>query len=156
MEKSMNYKQKALDHVRSVCPELMELSFGCWVYSEWRNSRVRHFVLHADYDRRWGRANDKYVWIAEARWGKKPNGGSTKKVLADDVTIIGHTPHLDHWLRGVGIDETTDVYVNSELETLSVVKQSTPLNLVAQYNLTKDGENQSEEFYKAYCEIVGV
>ncbi|MEX0281433.1 MAG: hypothetical protein AB3N13_09635 [Arenibacterium sp.] len=91
-------KQKALDHVRSVCPDLTE--------------RI-----------------------------------PTVSGL-DGERVVGHTPHLEHWLRGIdgGIETHLDEGVFEILMFSKWVK----------YDLTKDGENQSEEFYKAYCEIVGV
>lgn len=141
MEK--NYKELALTHVRDVCSELRKLSFGCWV----RYFGVEERVVKEHPDK-----VDFWRFESSAPYcdlDVSPNDASGFK-------IIGHTPHLEHWLRGMGIDEATDVYVHSEMETLSVVQQQTPRNLVAGYDLTKDGENQSEEFYKAYCEIVGI
>ena len=67
----------------------------------------------------------------------------------DKLNIIGHTPHLEHWLRGI-----EEAKVNSFwFETQKGGLEGFVYHI---YNLTKDGENQSEEFYKAYCEIVGI
>lgn len=57
---------------------------------------------------------------------------------------LGHTPHLEHWLSGIE-HLKGDSYQEACRNTLLKV-----------YNLTQDGGNQDESFYKAYCQIVGV
>ena len=142
----MNYKQKALDHVRIVCPELMELSRGCCVECEPN-------LQHPKYVTATGKNSEGEEYI-DITPGSVINRLYKKKKFAHDKTykIIGHTPHLEHWLRGIGTvspKPSVDLW-SIELEINSDRKDN------CLYNLTKDGENQSDEFYKAYCEIVGV
>lgn len=116
------YKNKALDHVRSVCPELTEAV----------NEPAKKIVT--DYGH--GTLHEE----SPARCYFKYN-----------------TPHLEHWLRGLHQGaETTSLYLAEGLLQIIIGERDNDFAFRLDYNLTKDGENQSEEFYKAYCEIVGV
>jgi len=140
----MNYKQKALDHVRNVCPELMELGRGCVI-------ELHHDIGREVIDREYPILDNKitdgpyYNCIDSDR---KVNRKVIKK-------IIGHTPHLEHWLRGIESAWGDLDNVCLRHERLSICINFDDDHWL-DYNLTKDGENQSEEFYQAYCEIVGV
>ena len=125
----MNYKQKALDHVRSVCPELNEPAYD----------KVQTIV-----DDLTDRKGLKQEW-----WGIDEQ--IRDEIIDEWGKIIGHTPHLEHWLRGMG----SGWAVNGVGQMLNDGFDEWGL-CGFEYNLTKDGENQSEEYYKAYCEIVGV
>lgn len=74
---------------------------------------------------------------------------------------------LEHWLRGIHQSRKdkigmSDPYCYATSIDGELMKEvggtgSFDYELIGQrYDLDKDGENQSEEFYKAYCEIVGV
>lgn len=148
----MNYKQKALDHVRSVCPELMELSFGCrivWKYEHALNavSRVK-------------RGKDAVVMADLQVSGlliRIENNLSLRTVNPHDCRIIGHTPHLEHWLRGVrkvAVDNYEQYEIKLFFNSAWELRLTTPKGTI-NIDLTKDGENQDSSFYKTYCEIVG-
>lgn len=128
----MNYKQKALDHVRSVCPELKGgLEFGCKVRVFGKELTFVHLISHEN-----GTHTPYYI----APNGSLHNGTYTHEEM-QSITIIGHTPHLEHWLRGIKgyVFEGNIISVFRQVvETDEVIKTDIP------YNLTKDGENQSE------------
>ena len=101
----MNYKQKALDHVRSVC--------------DLKDEPLK----------------DGYVWQ--------------------------ETPHLEHWLKGInsrprGRYPNLEITENGTITVLDISASPVETEFRTSYNLLEDGENQSEGFYKAYCNIVGV
>ncbi len=145
----MTNKEKALAHVRSVCPELMELSLGCAFINP---ERVTEF-------------DDGQDWIVRslATWNHDINksenddlyegliGGETDII---DCEIIGHTPHLEHWLRGIGKRRSFELSSTGD-EMLVVIDWTAPTTRVL-YDLTKPGDEQSEEFYQAYNQIVGI
>ena len=72
--------------------------------------------------------------------------------VCDDLKYVNPRPtvHLEHWLRGV--------CKKWRLDLCEVIAQHSKAEadfslLFRHYNLTKDGENQSPEFYKSYCDI---
>jgi hypothetical protein len=133
----MNEKQKALEHVRSVCPELMELSQGCRLYKG-----RRAVVVDTTDD---GEHIKAYYEGAEVE-----NALFSKQHFYDEGgQIIGHTPHLEHWLRGINHAYGVRPPVELHLGILLIGSR-------LEYNLTKDGNNQDESFYKAYNQIVGI
>lgn len=136
---TLDYKQKALDHVKNVCPELMELSFGCWVEST-------NFEERYKYTKKVGRVDKDTDIVIYAEDG---NHDDMEHFRNGNMRIIGHTPHLEHWLRGINPTSPVRVPVELHADNTMVIGSR------VLYDLTKDGENQSEEFYKAYCEIVG-
>jgi hypothetical protein len=108
----MNYKQKALDHVRSVCPELE------------KDTGIEDF---------------------------------------HEVVYSWHTPHLEHWLRGLKSAEKDSDYDWWGIDVVGrfiKIDEYNPNGSVSltqhDYNLAKDGENQDSSFYEAYCSIVGL
>lgn len=118
-----NEKAKALKHVREVCPELKEL---------------------------------RPVWCC------KYNSYNPKEQCDDCISqhelFIGHTPHLEHWLRGIDSIRTGDSYGSFSYDTgnectFKLVDDDRPDVVMGYYNLTKDGDNQSPEFYQAYNKI---
>lgn len=135
MEK--NYKELALNHVRDVCPELRELSFGCRVMPIDIKEKEHYYAV-----KKWSSNDSLDTYCVE--------DDQNYNLYDEEYILIGHTPHLEHWLRGMK---------NTEVEVTVWPDDCVTLELgmtCCKYNLTKDGENQSEEFYKAYCEIVGV
>lgn len=133
----MNYKQKALEHVRSVCPELMELSFGCILIDE-NDGKQYTYVNGGDHH-----TEDAWMMLLDS----KSLICSDENLGFDaELEIIGHTPHLEHWLRGIK--------ATAHKDWLGEVWNS--ILWPQRYDLTKDGENQSEDFYKTYCTIVGI
>lgn len=154
-----DYKQKALDHVRSVCPELMELSFGCNLVT---NGRPYEVIVSSQYEpERIGRRLNREGRIA-VQVNAEPFGfpSVTQERFIDcikDDEIIGHTPHLEHWLRT--LDGLTGDYDNDghRFQFYDPEWPEAPdATIILTYDLTKDGENQDEEFYRSYCEITGV
>ena len=135
-EQKQSYKDKALAHVRSICPELMELSFGCEVERGIGLPKQKATVIQ----------KSGVGWMLWLHGSEICHAEHT-----DKLNIIGHTPHLEHWLRG--LNSSTDSYCHSIFDNGELTLSGKPVTV---YDLTKDGENQSEEFYKAYCEIVGI
>lgn len=157
-----NYKQKALDHVRKACPELMELSMGCRIENlffykteadkkknniDWTHLDHHEDGLRGTVVKDLRKSDLLPMWVD---WGDQLEF----QVEANDIVsfdIIGHTPHLEHWFRGfqkAPLNTEIAPNINGLIYSNNAV--------VCEYNLTLDGENQSEDFYKAYCEIVGI
>lgn len=146
----MIYKDRALAHVRKVCSELMELSFGCAV--KVKNKSFPNGYLTHIYGLESVHATDN---IKAGRYITSDFGA----IEEGTYKIIGHTPHLEHWLRG--IDKVHKEF-GDPLYSISSDGELCGFNYllhvdegVCEYDLTKDGNSQSEDFYKAYCEIVG-
>jgi hypothetical protein len=51
------------------------------------------------------------------------------------------------------VGEANDRLMNGDLRHGT---PANPMHVIANYDVTKDGDNQSEEFYQAYNQIVGV
>ena len=66
-------------------------------------------------------------------------------------TTLFHAAHLEHWLRGMN---TIVIAASMVPGKLLFVRGEGKRDVV--YELAKGGEEQSEEFYQAYCEIVGI
>lgn len=104
----MDYKNKALEHVRSVCEEL----------------------------------------IVEDKYGSAPT--------------YYRSPHLEHWLRGMNEARRAHYLIGSEGDLIEYAGETgigvgfTVKHVLPHVKYDLSSENQSEEFYKAYCEIVGV
>lgn len=161
----MNYKQKALDHVRSVCPELMEFKRGCEVVAD--QNGIHYWYKGEDHQGNHWYQSSWAIHCNDLRNNPEENGLIKGK-------IIGHTPHLEHWLRGIELNGNSSYEnIQSDGEVLLIEipngkKESFQEKLgdgqydsgvnylwsKMEYNLTKD--EQSEDFYKAYCEIVGI
>ena len=148
-------KAKALKHVREVCPELME-------------NIKRKSVIEKMVDRflGWNIPADKVY----------PDGGFSFKQIENhqpsgtnifDATvaeemfryatenevgepIIGHTPHLEHWM--IAIAKKTH-FMTHTLESNIIAIMGTHSKDCARYDTTKEGDNQSPEFYQAYNNI---
>ena len=131
----MNYKQKALDHVRSVCPELMDLSFGCWVAIEARPDPLLLQVVepYRNREQAW-LMTDHMVW----------HEGYEKD------QIIGHTPHLEHWLRALDKRGIPYRYTNC-----GVVYWDSDRDPII-FHFNDEGQPESEEDYRKFCCIIGV
>jgi len=136
----MTEKEKALTHVRSVCPELMKLSFGCEIKCKMRDDDphiVHADVLDTDEWKGW-------VYVYNCSLG-------AEKIHPNNVyQINGHTPHIEHWLRGMEGEIAFLPVVKAKLRFYAAGKD------VVFYDLTKDGDEQSEEFYQAYNDIIGL
>jgi hypothetical protein len=141
----MTQKEKALAHVRSVCPELMELRNGCTLHIQMELVRIVLTTKDGTFY-----CDDGKFW--------------TREMLEQNrlIKIIGHTPQLQHWLMGITsaewIDLKNDRNPDGSKERLYVQceKKEIGWNFGIYYDLTKDGDNQSEEFYQAYNQIVGI
>jgi hypothetical protein len=150
----MNYKQKALDHVRSVCEELMELSFGCEV----QKGINSYYIVDYDTDLL---GKDCRYWLRQEDNGYRINCRTADEMKS--YKVIGHTPHLEDWLRGIKDAEKDSDYdwwgitVDGDFIKIDEYNPNGSLSTTkVTYNLTKDGENQDGSFYEAYCSIVGL
>ena len=133
-----NEKAKALKHVRESCPELMELTRGCETQKD-----VYFIGIADDYGETW------FVREDQIQYGQDDvfyTDGSDNS----EVPIIGHTPHLEHWLRGIATRRQCAVVTDADEGTALFEPYR---GTTFPYNLSKDGNNQSPEFYQAYNEI---
>lgn len=131
----MNYKQKALDHVRSVCPELMELGFGCRVYikDEQANGTYSGYYTEGKY-RGVGRINVSHIDIGHVPYDSM------------QMNIIGHTPHLENFIHALHFGE-----FSSRDELLTEAENMHALVML--YDCKKGGDEQSDAFYQAWLEM---
>ena len=135
-----DYKTKALEAVRRVCPELMELSWGCRV-------TLREPIGNAGiiYNTKVIDCVGDIVYLDAAEIIEKKD--------KSDVKIIGHTPHFEHWLRLIRSKRSNASYRHDQInKELFWIGRSGHENEFT-YNLTKNGDDQSPEFYKAICEL---
>lgn len=139
----MNYKQKALDHVRSVCPELMELSEGCifeYNYDYWHVNMVRRgdgtvFAFSPSGDiHDIGYVNEKDKWQYKYQHFTKEWFEDEK----DEIKIIGHTPHLEDFIRVVRLHHKN---------------RSGDIDVMDYYDVGNDGEHQPDGFYRVFCNL---
>lgn len=133
----MNEKQKAEAYVRSKLPELMELSFGCHVYT--------------------GRFSAEQVVLDND--GKELMVRSTVNGLIQDykfkemhnLKIIGHPIQLQHYLQI--LDEIADkqkvIYRLINCRVLYFGK------VIVKFH-QKTGQPEDEEDWKAFNQIVGI
>ena len=144
-----NEKAKALKHVREVCglkiptalplPVRLDGYTGGYIWGK-ENEMIADFddgvnVGDGFRIRGWGRIQNEELMKENMQF------------IADSINAYA-SPHLEHWLRGIGGEHG---YWG---------KNHPPTNLTWKilevYNLSKDGNNQSPEFYQAYNEIVKV
>ena len=125
-----NEKAKALKHVREVCPELMEFKKGCEIVA--KQNGITYWYKGEDHNGVHWYQSSWAIHCNDLRNNAEDNGFIKGK-------IIGHTPHLEHWLLSI----------NPSLYNGEQCRKS----IIDCYNLTKDGNNQSPEFYQAYNRI---
>jgi hypothetical protein len=142
-------KEKALAHLRSVCPELMELSFGCEVVllrEEYSKNKAKVFVTH----KREIKDRDTIVELCEAY-----SNGTSNLFYEDksNLKIIGHTPHPHHWLKGLWESSGTwmlkPVHEGFEFVDMHNFGKKSFKNHYIRYGDT-------DEFYQAYNQITGI
>lgn len=145
-----------MERIREVCPELMELSFGCGV------SRI----LHGNGKiKDGGQSIQGFVltrgWLAKTVDGKTTTdyeridileGGEQKKfdLAKIQLEIIGHPVHLEHLmhvLRKVGFDSTEEW-----LYTLGAVLDYFDLTLTVEQNLEQN-EVLRDFIYSLICKV---
>lgn len=136
----MNEKEKAEAYVRSKCPELMELSFGCHVYTG--RFSAEQVVLDNDGKELMVRSTVNGI-IQDYKFKEMHN-----------LKIIGHPIQLQHWLRVLG--EVCDKEYTYILEgpELSAWHEATE-TVAFVFNLTT-GQPATEADYQAFNQIVGI
>lgn len=137
----MNEKEKAEAYVRSKCPELMELSFGCEVKKSKGRGDVWKMVHHNT-----GRGiGQKYHFLS---WGGGSFWSTSDK---EDFEIIGHPIQLQHYLQI--LDEIADkqkvIYRLINCRVLYFGK------VIVKFH-QKTGQPEDEEDWKAFNQIVGI
>ena len=90
------YSQQLRERLQEKCPELMELSFGCWLrthlFNGWNTTDFR--FVYETYK--------SHVFVCE-------NNDSDQVLLSEwDFEILGHEPQLSHLLKALGSDYTID------------------------------------------------
>jgi len=138
-------KEKALAHVRSVCPELLRLTVGCLV--EVRLLPNPEKTLHklvADFD---GDFKKNGLPRANTHFEVYEFGG----LGGDCMTkIIGHTPHLEHWLNAMNLPP------NTKIENYTENRFGVWNGEVRIYFNRTTGQPATEEDYQKYNQIVGI
>ncbi len=132
-------KDKAEAYVRSKCPELMELSFGC----RFEVTDKDNFPYSVGYIDTSGRMIMDGFHVGEF----KPNEHHN---VSKSWHIIGHPIQLQHWAIMIGekSDFTSSYFKAKGIFVFRYVG--------GQITFTKDGQPATEEDYQAFCEIVGV
>lgn len=118
-------KQQALDKVRALVPELMELSFGCHI----KNGEAYIRVIKERFD--------GTIMIGD--W----NGWHSKEWAKEQFEILGHPIELHHVLLAVGRHYEG-----------KVAEEVFNYRWINGYDLTSNAENQSEKFYTLLNEIL--
>lgn len=147
----MTEKETAEKYVREKCPELMELSFGCEVYTG--RMSPRQTVLNVD---------EVEVTVRSSVNGMIQDYKFKKMT---EFEIIGHPIQLQHWLR-VLEDWKFDDFVDFPLHidwranwypqgniVVTFPKGHPLINKVINFNLTT-GQPSTEADYKAFNEII--
>lgn len=153
------YKEKALEHVRSVCPELQKDPIKHMVgrFLGWRLPHDFHpdggitfkadFNEHTEHPMKHEPIGTNLLDAEQAkemfRFAIEDDGGNQ---------IIGHTPHLEHWVRVLGSAYLIDGRGNLFKWLPGAPETYTK---IARFDLTT-GQPATEADYQAYCEIVGV
>ena len=139
----MNEKQKAEAYVRSKCPELMELSFGCEVIV----AGIREDNPGCEHDVIIDERKDEYGRIVTGYFGH---------VHPDDFEkIIGHPIPLQHWLM---VLEGNVYHMYKRANYLQVVVGDADTGTIDHsfvFNLTT-GQPVTEADYQAFNQIVGI
>lgn len=141
-----------LEKIREVCPELMELSFGCVV-------EVQNYVVLVRIveDRR------GFTWVPESGYPNMDFYGIAPSPVHFDEKhikkIIGHEPHLEHLLRT--IPEDRQMYLNTwngyfyvwSRQTVELISQHIQYNLTLSLTQNLETNPELREFvYKLICE----
>jgi hypothetical protein len=156
----MNYKEKAEQYVREKLPELMELSFGCWVEivcpmlggtykDKGRVVGVNDWSDGGDYDHHRTEAERKTIQVSYYRSDDYQIVDRTP----DKYKIIGRPIQLQHWLRvlaRISPKPIIEIWSNQ----VEVYLNNKPAENIL-FDLTT-GQPATDANYQAFCEIVGV
>lgn len=143
-------KERAEKYVRSKCPELMELSFGCLIdWGEW-GAGIKGSTT----------TTRPYRWFDEGDWEEELNPNTMSKTIKScKAVIVGHPIQLQHWLSaidtvfgqmkksGSGTFLNVEVYESPKYEGLS--------HITINFNLIT-GQPATEADYQAFNQIVGI
>lgn len=141
----MTHKEKAEQYVREKCPELMELSFGCWVTPIAGNGTVaKIFKVYED---------DTFDALIEAETEDALATITLTKAKLENVEIIGHPIQLQHWLKvlneAVGTRNADRLGYHSNYVTLFIK------DVHILFSLTT-GQPATEGDYQEFCKIAGI
>lgn len=144
----MNDKTTAImERIREVCPELMELSFGCRFQFE-KNGKICVMTQITDKYMEFYFLWNAIGWKLEGCSRKEKIGWFKNRDILDSAIIIGHPVHLEHLihvLRKVGFDSTEEW-----LHTLGTVVDYFELTLTVEENLEQN-EVLRNFVYKIIC-----
>ena len=116
-EQKESCKEKALSHVKSVCPELMELRRNCKVLFRERVYLIQYI---------WASPCETQLDLFSSDRGAGFN--KEKRIALKDVEIIGHTPHYTHFAKCLNKDnqhkllDMWDLNSSSEEQSETVYK----------------------------------
>lgn len=132
------YQEKAEKYVREKLPELMELSFGCWIENMYGAQTVVTSAMNG---------NATTTWFANCN--KDDLAGSGYK-------IIGHPIQLQHWLKAIPtyIPYFIETVEASDITTIRLSRRDGQDRPVW-FNLTT-GQPASEKDYQMFYTLVGV
>lgn len=135
-------KDQVLAKIRELCPELMELSFGCEVLLEDMPDFKNYIGIYVG--QKFDHETDKFINLC-----LHPNGN---KVYPLDIKykILGHEPQLQHVLSAIDNSINSwsfSIYANGVMKT-------TNSNIEVKYDLTKPFAEQSEEVYQFLASVL--
>ena len=135
-------REKAEKYVREKLPELMELHHGC----EFRFPKVYgpiHKVCGAYVE---GEEGEEYAYAVDYMLFN----GDFAKIKTDEIEILGHAIHLQHWLRVIA-DELHENVIKTAVhfEKYHVLRIGAGTPDMLCFNLTT-GQPAAEADYKAF------
>lgn len=134
--RTLTPKERAEAYVRSKCPELMELSFGCEVEIDGVKQRVGGGVqLNGD-------GTERYF----------EGCGCCGGYLDCETKVIGHPIQLQHWLR-VLVPVVYKMHFHGNMYVTVTPEKDEHPNI--QFNLTT-GQPATEADWIALCDILGI
>ena len=139
-----------LEKILEVCPELMELSFGCEVIVR-HDAIEKHFIIEKLNESVWEIGTPNHYVMSGLNEGGR------------DITIIGHEPHLEHLLRVLvtknGVYDSYFIHANGWIMNEHTKDHKTTVTHHALYDttlsLTQNLETNTELrewVYKLICE----
>lgn len=124
----MKATKQIKNKIRELCPELMELSFGCEVKDT--HNQLEYVVCNKSVN------DDLYVSCGTLE-------STQYRVPRERVVIIGHPIQLSHLLRAIGDRTQHFEYVTWEETHISFVLKKT--GKLLQFDLTKSVHQNLEE-----------
>ena len=159
----MTNKELCENRIRELCPELMELSFGCNVKVKTENIINKEYVEMID-----GVGNYAKIIKHSIDYSPRDSDGAPDRddfysfeilldggiyikfeneLCEDDFEILGHPIHLEHIIKAVRHREV-------ELDIFSGYGNVIYINTIKRYDFKFSFNQQSNEFYQFLLELL--